>query len=406
MKLLLVYLAPFINSTGGAESVCCKMANEMTRRGHDVSILYCFQKSGRPFFPLDEKVKLYNLMALHPEKWRGKAALKLSASFEMPLGRKLWREVCRLLGNRYAHGVQERYMGNLLRDDLKEMIDLIAPDRIVCNWPKETNYLIRYAKVKIPIVTIFHFGADILAKDASSESRTALSGSAGVVVLLKSDLAYLKKYIPQAKGYWIPNVVPQYDSDMAVLSREKEIYTIMHVGRLDKHKKRQHLIVEAFIKLADKYPDWRLELWGQDWDKEYKKNIEMLIQKNQMQGRIFLKGVSDHVQEELKRADIFAFPSKAEGFPLAMTEAMSIGLPVVAYESCRAAKELLGNDAGILVADGIDPLAKGLETLMESRELREKLGTAAKEKVKRYAPERVWDAWERLLCGGDACGEI
>ena len=34
MKLLLVYLAPFITSTGGAEKVCCDMANAMIERGH------------------------------------------------------------------------------------------------------------------------------------------------------------------------------------------------------------------------------------------------------------------------------------------------------------------------------------------------------------------------------------
>lgn len=49
MKLLLVYLAPFITSTGGAEKVCCDMANAMIERGHDVSILYCYGKAGTPF---------------------------------------------------------------------------------------------------------------------------------------------------------------------------------------------------------------------------------------------------------------------------------------------------------------------------------------------------------------------
>lgn len=55
MKLLLVYLAPFITSTGGAEKVCCDMANAMIERGHDVSILYCYGKSGTPFFPFGQE---------------------------------------------------------------------------------------------------------------------------------------------------------------------------------------------------------------------------------------------------------------------------------------------------------------------------------------------------------------
>lgn len=70
MKIALAYFEKFIEMSGGIERVCCNMANAMVKRGHDVSIIYCYGRSGKPFYALDPSVKVYNLMALHPEKWK------------------------------------------------------------------------------------------------------------------------------------------------------------------------------------------------------------------------------------------------------------------------------------------------------------------------------------------------
>lgn len=51
MKIVLAFFERFINMSGGIEKVCCNLANTMTERGHDVSIIYCYGKSGKPFYP-------------------------------------------------------------------------------------------------------------------------------------------------------------------------------------------------------------------------------------------------------------------------------------------------------------------------------------------------------------------
>jgi glycosyltransferase involved in cell wall biosynthesis len=97
-------------------------------------------------------------------------------------------------------------------------------------------------------------------------------------------------------------------------------------------------------------------------------------------------------------SDIFAFPSAFEGFPLAMTEAMSAGLPVVAYKTCLAVNELIVDKAdGVLVEEGVEPLAEGLRILMSSQELRVKMGKAAHDAMKQYSPQKIWDKWEKVL---------
>lgn len=393
MKLLLVYLAPFIISTGGAEKVCCDMANAMVERGHDVSILYCYGKVGMPFFPLNNKVRLCNLMSLHPEKWKGQLEPKL------PQIQKIIREALRVFSISQAHGWEENYFGNLMKSDLQEMLQREQPDLIICNWPKEANYLINYTKTKIPVITRFHFGAQILAKNSSPGSKKACCKSRCISVLLHGDLGYLKKYIPNARSVVIPNVVPQYQQKTALLSQKKEIYTIINIARLDKHSKRQHLLIESFAKLAMKYPKWRVELWGEDWDKRYKKELVNLVSKYHLENRVFFRGVTHDVLGKNLQADIFAWPSAYEGFGLAMAEAMSAGLPVVAFHSCQAAREIVGKDCGILVSDGASAFSEGLEELMKNREMRVRMGVNAKESMKQYAADKIWQKWEEMIQG-------
>ena len=349
------------------------------------------ESSALLFFPFDKKIQLCNLMALHPEKWKGQLEPKL------PKTQKIIREVLRVASISWAHGWEEDYFGKLIRSDLTEMLQKEQPDIIVCNWPKEANYLINYVKTSVLVITRFHFGAQILAPNSSPGSKRACSKSQYVSVLLQGDLTYLKKFIPDARGIVIPNVVPQYQQQKDIQFQESGIFTIINIARLDKHQKRQHLLIEAFAKLSKKYPQWRVELWGGDWNKKYKKELEDLVAKYHLKNRVLFKGVTHNVLEKNLAADIFAWPSAYEGFGLAMAEAMSAGLPVVAFRSCQAAREIVGEDCGILVSDGVNAFSKGLEELMANREKRVQMGASAKKSMRQYTPNKIWDAWDRLI---------
>lgn len=390
MRILLSYLSSFINSTGGAEKVCCDMANEMIKRGHEVSVAYAYGQSGTTFFPLDSRVHLYNIMAFHPEKWHGAMNLPFSRLW------KIGRECLRVFNVGLAHGLQEKYVGNKIKTELQELVEITKPDVIVSYWPKESNYFINYAHIQVPVVTMFHFDPEILARDASPGSREACEESKYVSVLLPKAVDRLHRYIPHANAVWMPNVVPQYTTT-ANLSATKDIYTIIDVARLDKHQKRQHLLIQAFANISEMFPNWQVHLWGAVSGSRYKKELEALITKYHLGNRVFLKGTSKNISEKYVEADIFAFPSSYEGFGMAMTEAMSAGLPVVAYRSCTAAEEIVKSDSGVLVDDGIEALAEGLAKLMKNQELRVSMGRAAKKSMKPFAPQHIWDQWNTLL---------
>ena len=130
----------------------------------------------------------------------------------------------------------------------------------------------------------------------------------------------------------------------------------------------------------------------------YYEELKFMIKNKNLQDRVFLKGTSNEIPKVLQRCDIFAFPSAYEGFGLALGEAMSMGLPAVGYKSCSAVNELIRDGVnGFLCEEGPEDMAAKLDRLMGDRALRARMGRAARDSMKQYAPEAIWDAWENLL---------
>ena len=97
-------------------------------------------------------------------------------------------------------------------------------------------------------------------------------------------------------------------------------------------------------------------------------------------------------------SDIFAFPSFWEGFGLALAEGMSAGLPAVGFKTCPGVNELIKDgESGYLCEDNLEAFTDALDKLMSDKDLRVKMGRAAKESMKQFAPQKNWDKWESLI---------
>jgi glycosyltransferase involved in cell wall biosynthesis len=103
--------------------------------------------------------------------------------------------------------------------------------------------------------------------------------------------------------------------------------------------------------------------------------------------------------DELTRASIFAMSSRKEGFPMVLLEAMSVGLPVVAYDCPTGPSDIVSEDVdGYVVPDGRTRLmAEALGRLMEDDDRRRRFGEGALEKVKRYDLAAIAGRWEELF---------
>lgn len=249
----------------------------------------------------------------------------------------------------------------------------------------------------LPMVSMCHFNADWILGRCSSVERAALQQSTVLQVLTEEDVHIFAAKLPKAHVVRIPNIVPQYEGiDWA---KEHKEPLLIDVARLDKGQKRQHLLIEAFAKVAKENPDWRMEFYGSEQDsRKYTTQLKHLVKAYHLEERVCFRGDVTDVLSVYRRAAIFGFPSAYEGFPLAMTEAMSAGLPVVAYQSCPAVNQLVKDGVnGFLVEDGVEPLADALGKLMKDAKLRETLGRQGREDMKEYEEKKVYDRWENLL---------
>lgn len=385
MRILVVNLTKMVDDSGGLAKVTCTFSNEMKRRGHTVSLVYSDEKIGDFYYPLDDGIPFYDIRHFQGQ------------SIPYPWYLKIKRELIRPFNKRKARTVNTDFAQKYLLENLQKVLDITIPEVIVAFQSASSKMLLCDLHTSIPVITMSHGDPEDYFHTYPEAELPALAKSAVCQVLLPSFAQHIKNHMPDVKTVVIGNAIPQYQ-EQADLQALKDRYKILFVGRLSKGHKRPHLLIEAFAGLADEFPNWNVELWGAEDGKAYYKELQLLIKRNHLENRVFLKGPTNDVPSVLQQGDIFAFPSAYEGFGLALGEAMSMGLPAIGYRSCSAVNELIKDgENGYLCDDGVEPLRISMKRLMSSLSIRVSLGEKARIDMKKYSSEVIWNTWENLL---------
>ncbi|MEV0406421.1 glycosyltransferase [Actinoallomurus sp. NPDC050550] len=177
---------------------------------------------------------------------------------------------------------------------------------------------------------------------------------------------------------------------------------IVGLGRLS-FEKGQDMLLESWAKITERArtshspnrpPTWRLRLYGSGPEEE-----SLRAKADELGVTVEMPGTTSDIQGALTNASIYALPSRSEGFPMGILEAMAYGLPVVAFDSAPGVRELITHEVdGILVTPGnVAEFAEALERLMDDPDLRAKMGEAGRQSVQRFSAGVVVDRWERLF---------
>ena len=387
MRILFANFTKMIGDSGGLAKVNVAFANEMARRGHTVTTVYSDDREGDFFYPLDERVTAYNL-----RHFRGETHL-------FPVTYKIRREILRAFSQKRGRAVNNDFTENYLLPHIQTILAETKPDIIIAFQPASAKNLLCDLETKIPVITMSHGDPEDYFHTYPTAELPALSKSAVCQVLLPSFAKHLKKHLPDVRVEVIGNVVPQY-KEQADLTCEKDFYKVVFVGRMVRNHKRPHLLIGAFAKIAAEFPDWTLELWGAEDNKRYYRELQQMVHNLNVSGREVIQfcGTTSDMPRILQSSDLCVAPSAFEGFSLAHTEAMSMGLPLIGYRSCVSLSALVRDgENGLLAEDGVESLSEKMALLMRDRDLRVKMGMAARESMRVYAPENIWAQWEKLM---------
>lgn len=377
----------YVRMPGGVEKVTCSLANAMVARGHSVTILYRESKEGHAYFPLDRRVPEHNILY---EK--GKYIIQ----DKLPMKVRIKREFFRLFDAKKAHEINAEAKGKSYGPSIRKWLDRLQPDVIISTSMPSTKYVIENAGSEVPVITMIHSQPAVQFAEISASEQRAVAKGAGIQILLPSGINVTKKCFPGLPIHVIGNAVDIPEKPVN-LQGEKERYRIVSVGVLNNNK-NQKLLAEAFAGLAESFPQWELEFWGNNTGK-YAKETEQYIRNRHLENRILLKGVSKNVNEDIyERADIYVIPSKKEGFPLSLTEAMGAGIPAVGLRTCPGVNELIRDgETGYLAESAAESVQEKLKYLMTDQALRVRFGAAGRKSMEQYASEKIWDQWEKLL---------
>lgn len=280
MKILIAWVAPVVGNNGGMENVFINFANEMANRGHKVTLLYCTELSGEFCKPVDHRVKLINLVDFIP----GHQFESLKKSIVFKFKREFFRIICPSSMRNLKTIVAIRQLQSPMETTLK----MENPD-VIISMEHGTTTIIRNSDKdeEYPLITMSHFDANTILKTASKIDINTLSSCDAIQALMPEDLKLFNKALPNTFSVRIPNIVPQYD----IGKSSHRLPVIIDVARLDKKQKRQHLLLEAFAKISEQFPQWKVELWGEEQNGEiYTRKLQEIIQKHDLEGHVKLCG--------------------------------------------------------------------------------------------------------------------
>lgn len=381
MKVVMAYFEKLVDVPGGLEKNLCRLSNELIRRGHEVFIVTYDNKEGRPKYNLSEKAKLINL----------KKPLKTA---ESGLRWKIIREIARVRGKEAFGRWKKEQRGDIF-EGIKCVFSEIQPD-VILAYNHQTAGEIYEAGFLRHVVAMFRNDPDRLCPQMTDTEIQSIESADLVQVLLPSFKNSIRRYISNPRVVCIPNIIEIPDS-VADIIHHKTTYKIIDVGRVNKNQKRQDLLIKAFANLATEYPEWELEFWG-ECDNKYGRSLQSWIKRRKLDKRILFKGETNSINDKYISSDIFAFPSRYEGFPNALGEAMAAGLPSIVCRDCFSCTQLIQDGVtGLIAEPNEEDIANKLKRLMDNVKLRESLGKNARKYAEKYDPKIIWDMWERIL---------
>ncbi len=341
---------------GGAQKILIGLANRLVAEGYPVKII-TLSGPTPPAFEVDPSIEITHLNLLSNSAGPFQS---LSASL-----RRIWT----------------------LRKQFRSM----KPKRIL-SFMDRVNILVLLAtrglRTRVIVSERSHPSKNSV-KPGLNLMRRLLYPWANIVVFQTSGARSHFPFLAKESTTIIPNPAELISREQAEPPTRK---MIVGIGRLSREKGFD-LLVKAFANLAKQFPDWNLCIFG---DGPERVVLETLARS--LDVKLELPGWRDPSQA-LAMADLFVLPSRFEGFPNSLIEAMSAQVPIISSDCDFGPREILndGEFGTLFRCDDFKDLEAKLSWAISNEQARHKMAQQGYESLQRYNPDRIFSEWKEAL---------
>ena len=362
---------------GGIEKSIVALANLLCDK-YKVEIACTYKLYDKPVFDLDERVKVIYLMEEDkPNKAEFKRALKKKKFITA-----------------FKEGIKSI---KILRMRRKTMIDYIKNSKskvIISTRDIFNTWLGDYAKSGVLKIGWEHNHYHDDYRYARNVIRSAYYLDYFVLVSEPLREFYSERLSnSNCKCVCIPNIIDKIPRHVSTLEEKR----IISVGRLSPEKGYIDLL-KVFSVIANKYSKWHLDIIGDGVEKD---RLEKFITNHNLEDRVTLHGFQnkDYIDKMLHESSIYVMTSFTESFGIVLLEAMSHGLPCIAFDSAEGARDLINSGMnGYLIKNrSYAAMIKKIEDLMNDKDVRKKIGMAGRKSIRIYTSEIVGEQWYNLI---------
>ncbi|MFG1608408.1 glycosyltransferase family 4 protein [Actinoplanes sp. NPDC049265] len=369
---------------GGTIRTVINQANALCAE-HDVEIASVLRTRERPVFPLDPRVNLVSLTGLRDDGSR----------FTDPPGgnSRFWRKT-RRFRNPLPHGRDFRFQRFDPLLDLA-IVRYFRRERdgvLITTRPGLNLLAARYAPRDLIRIGQDHMNLSTYKPTLRKQLIRAYPRLSAVAVLTDHDLADWRAALGDSvRLERVPNGIPP----VAGASSSPDARYVVAAGRFARQKGFD-LLVEAWATVHAKHPDWRLSIFGNGPDRE------KLIARAAELGfgdSVRMPGITRQIDKELAAASIYVLSSRFEGLPMVLLEAMSHGLPAVAFDCPTGPREVIedGVNGRLVPAEDVDGLSAALCELIEDPERLRAMGAGALKSSEPFTMPEVSAHWLRFF---------
>ena len=362
---------------GGIEKSIAALANILCE-DYNVKIACCYKLLDEPAFSIDRRVKIKYLLP------------------NMAPNRDVFKK--KLKDKKFISAFKEGlYSVKVLRYRKKEMVSYIKnsnADIIIATRDIFDEWLGEYGPSKALKIGWEHNHYHNDFKYAKNIVRSVTNLDYLVLVSKELKTFYSKNLVnSKCKCVYIPNVIDGLPKRKSSLNEKR----LVSVGRLSSEKGFIDLL-KIFNFLLKKHSDWKLDIIGDGSERE---NLESFINEHELNDSVTLHGFQnkDYIAKVFKNSSIYVMTSFTESFGIVLIEAMSYGIPCVAFDSAEGAREIIDSGSNGLLVKSRSFLAmvRAIEKLMDNKEMRIKFGSQARNDSKKYTSSVVSEYWFDLL---------